>query len=232
MRQRCHLSYVTRASNWYRLTAGQGLLSLQQVWVEWECFHFFCVFTFIHFPLSPLSLSHLLIYLFCLSSPFLWELRGWLGCAKVLCLLCHRGVQLILAYILTRPAIRVAGKGRGGMFLFLLFFTFIPVRLSSLFLSFISSTISSISFLPSYGRWYKMTHKGCCVIKHQHNTINQNSLWDSTKWPTRVDKSRVVKPQHNQSIKMFTYNNYIFNIHLYIILDINAYHAVCRFSRH
>ena len=38
-----------------------------------------------------------------------------------------------------------AGKGRGGMFLFC-FFTFIPVPLSSLSLSFISSTISFLPF--------------------------------------------------------------------------------------
>ena len=73
-----------------------------------------------------------------------------------------------------RPAILLAGKGRGGCFYFFCFFTFIPVPLSSLTLSFISSTISSISFLPFSGRRHKMTHKG---------------------W-------RVVKPQHNQSIKM------------------------------
>ena len=33
------------------------------------------------------------------------------------CILRHRGVQLILAYSSARPAILVAGKGRGGMFL-------------------------------------------------------------------------------------------------------------------
>ena len=46
-----------RASNWYWLTVGQGLLPLPQVVVEGECYYFFCFFTFIHFPLSPLSLS-------------------------------------------------------------------------------------------------------------------------------------------------------------------------------
>ena len=46
------------------------------------------------------------------------------GGAKVLCILHHRGVQLILAYSWARPAILVAGKGRGGMFLFLLFLHF------------------------------------------------------------------------------------------------------------
>ena len=40
------------------------------------------------------------------------------------CILRHRGVQLILAYNWARPAILVAGKGRGEMFLFLLFLHF------------------------------------------------------------------------------------------------------------
>ena len=47
-----------------------------------------------------------------------------MGGAKVSCILRHRGVQLILAYIWARPAILVAGKGRGGMFLFLPFLHF------------------------------------------------------------------------------------------------------------
>ena len=84
----------------------------------------------------------------------------WLGDAKVSFILRHRGAQLILAYSWARPAILVAGKGRGGCFYFFCFFTFIPVPLSSLSLSFISSTISSIFFLPFSGRRHKMTHKG------------------------------------------------------------------------
>ena len=40
----------------------------------------------------------------------------WSGGAKVLCILHHRGVQLILAYSWARPAVLVVGKGRGGMF--------------------------------------------------------------------------------------------------------------------
>ena len=51
-------------------------------------------------------------------------IRGWSGGAKVLCILHHWGVQLILAYSWARPAILVVGKGRGGMFLFLLFLHF------------------------------------------------------------------------------------------------------------
>ena len=52
------------------------------------------------------------------------EVGGWSGGAKVLCILHHWGVQLILAYSWARPAILVVGKGRGGMFLFLLFLHF------------------------------------------------------------------------------------------------------------
>ena len=59
--------------------------------------------------------SHLLYY------PFCW---GWSDGAKVLCILRHRGVQLILVYSWARPDVLVAGKGRGGMFLFLLFLHF------------------------------------------------------------------------------------------------------------
>ena len=44
--------------------------------------------------------------------------------AMLSCILRHRGVQLKLAYSWARPAILVAGKGRGGMFLFLLFLHF------------------------------------------------------------------------------------------------------------
>ena len=81
--------------------------------------------------------------------------------AKVSCTLRHWGVQLILVYSWARPANLIAGKGRGGgCFYFFCFFTFIPVPLSSLSISFFSSTISSISFLPFSGRRHKMTHKG------------------------------------------------------------------------
>ena len=70
-------------------------------------------------------------------------IRGWAGVGKVSCILGHWGAQLILAYSWVRPAILVAGKGRGGMFLFLLFLHFHSCSLSSLSLSFISSSISS-----------------------------------------------------------------------------------------
>ena len=66
-------------------------------------------------------------------------LWGWSGGAKVSCILCYRGVQLILAYSWARPAILVAGKGREVMFLFLLVLhfhscsSFFPVPLFHLF---------------------------------------------------------------------------------------------------
>ena len=60
----------------------------------------------------------------CPATLFNCQILGWSGGAKVLCILHHRGVQLILAYSWARPAILVVGKGRGGMFLFLLFLHF------------------------------------------------------------------------------------------------------------
>ena len=66
-----------------------------------------------------LPLSHLL-----LQSTVSTGKMGWSGGAKVLCILHHWGVKLILAYSWARPAILVVGKGRGGMFLFLLFLHF------------------------------------------------------------------------------------------------------------
>ena len=72
------------------------------------------------------------------------NLMGWSGGAKVLFILHHWGVQLILAYSWARPAILVVGKGRGGMFLFLLFLhfhscsSFFPVPLFHLLYSLLS----------------------------------------------------------------------------------------------
>ena len=98
------------------------------------------------------------------ATSFLGDWRGWLGGVKVSHILHHRGIQLILAYSWAKTAILVAGKGRGGMFLFLLvsllsfLFPFLPYSsLSSLLLS----LLSLFSF----------------------------SLGDDTKWPTRVDMS-------------------------------------------
>ena len=61
------------------------------------------------------------------------------------------GIQLKIGYSWTRPAILAEGKGRGGMFLFLLFLHFHLfsslsfIFLSPLSLSFISSTVSYLS---------------------------------------------------------------------------------------
>ena len=91
-------------------------------------------------------------------------LAGWSGGAKVLCILRHWGIQLILAYSWARPAILVAGKGRGG----------------NVFIS----SFSSLSFLflflpcPSLSSLLRSLLSLFCL-----------SLEDDTKWPTRVDVS-------------------------------------------
>ena len=101
--------------------------------------------------------------------------QGWSGVAMVLCILPHRGVQLILGYRWARSAILVAGKGRWGMFFFLLFLhfhscsSFLPVPLSSLLLYLLS--------------------------------LFSLSLGDDTKWPTSVDVS-LIPNSINQSLNM------------------------------
>ena len=85
--------------------------------------------------------------------------------AKVSCTFRHQGIQLILTYSWARPAILIAGKDRGGMFLFLLFLHFHSCSLS---LSFISCTISSISFLPFSGRYgWSGGAKVSCIVCHR-----------------------------------------------------------------
>ena len=85
------------------------------------------------------------------------------GDAKMLCILHHWGVQLILAYSWARPAIFVVGKGRGGMFLFLLF-----LHLHS---------CSSFFLVPLFHLLYSLF------------SLFSLSLGDDTKWPSRVDVS-------------------------------------------
>ena len=97
-------------------------------------------------------------------SPFRWfKKRGWSGGAKVSCHFTGASSW----YWLT------VGKGllEGECFYFFCFFT--PVPLSSPFLSFILSTVSSILFLSFSERRHKMTHKGWHVIKPQHNQLIQ-----------------------------------------------------------
>ena len=93
------------------------------------------------------------------------QLFGVVGCGEGV--VYH--VHLVLAYSWARPAILVAGKGRGILLLFLLFLHVDFCSSFFLSLSFISSTISSISFLPFSGRQHKMTHKSWRVVKPQHN---------------------------------------------------------------
>ena len=97
----------------------------------------------------------------------------WSGGAKVSCSLHHRGVQLILAYSWARPATLVAGKGRGGMFLFLLLLHF----------------HSCSPFFPVL----------LFLLLYYLFSLFSLFLGDDTKWPTRVDVS--LNPNSiNQSI--------------------------------
>ena len=132
------------------------------------------------------------IYIFFTFPKISWNFMpnvswGVVGMGKVSCILRHRGVQMLLAYSWARPTILEAGKCRDRMFFilfFFCFFTFITVPLSSLSLSFISSTISSISFLPFSGRRHKMTHKGWHVVTTQTNNnkcLRRHLAWNSNR---------------------------------------------------
>ena len=62
---------------------------------------------------------------------------GVVGCGEgIVYLTSPRGIQLILAYSWAKHTILVAGKGWGECFYFFCFFTFIPVPLPSLSVSF------------------------------------------------------------------------------------------------
>ena len=99
---------------------------------------------------------------------FGYKRLGVVGCGER-CILCHRGIQLILAYSWARLAILVAGKGRGGMFLFLLFLyfhscsSFFPVPLFYLHIYLFCL------FSPFLRETTQMTHKGWHVVKPKHH---------------------------------------------------------------
>ena len=87
---------------------------------------------------------------------------GVVGWCEGVVYLTSPGRPTVIGLQLPRLAILVAGKGRvGNVFIssvsslsFLFLFLPCPAH------SFISSTMSSISFLPFSGRRHKMTHKG------------------------------------------------------------------------
>ena len=101
-----------------------------------------------------------------ISYMLIMKTRGWSGGAKVSCILCHRGVQLILAYIWARPAILVVGKGGGG-----------GGGGGDVFISSVSSLSLLFFFLP------------CSSLSSLLLSLFSLSLGDDTKWPTRVDVS-------------------------------------------
>ena len=133
-----------------------------------------------------LMISETIIQILCSFEPWFLKVlynysvhqrEEWLGEAKVSYILHHRGLQLILAYSWARPAILAAGKGIAGMFLFLLFLHF-----------------HSFSFLPCFS----LSSPLLSLL-----SLFSLSVRVDTKWPTRKGQ-RVVKPQLNQSINLYT----------------------------
>ena len=80
------------------------------------------------------------------------SLTSSLMTTSVSCILHQWDVHLILAYSWVRPAILAAGNGRWGDVFISSVSSLSFIFLSPLFLSFISSTISSIALLPFSGR--------------------------------------------------------------------------------
>ena len=111
----------------------------------------------------PLTYCVLCIAFVELSALFSHFMRGWSGGAEVSCISRHRGVHLILAYSWARPAILVAGKGRGG----------------NVFISSVSS-LSLLFFIPC---------PSLSSLLLSLLSLFSLSLEDDTKWPTRVDVS-------------------------------------------
>ena len=101
----------------------------------------------------------------------------------------HRGVKLILAYSWARPAILVAGKGRGGgvggMFLFLLFFyfhscsSFFPVPLFHVLYCLFSL------FSPFFWETTQNDPQGFMCCKPLHN-----QYWDRYAFSNSVDSDQ------------------------------------------
>ena len=104
------------------------------------------------------------MFLFCSFKKFSSQfLAGVVGCGEGVVYLTSPGRQTDIGLQWARPAILVASKDRGGMFVFLLFFNFIPTPLS--YCPSLSSPLLSLL---------------------SHFSL---SLDDDTKWPTRVDVS-------------------------------------------
>ena len=85
-----------------------------------------------------------------LHKPFYLVNGGMFGEVKVSCSVCHRGAQFILASSWARPAILVAGKGRGGNVISSVLYFYFPLSylLSLTIISF--STIFSLYHLSLF----------------------------------------------------------------------------------
>ena len=141
------------------------------------------VISFSHIKLSSKTLITVCGYIgwsgpalttFPLKRPFCLCLHSAEGCSgveKVLCILRHRGVQLILAYSWARPAILVAGKGIGV----------------DVFISSVSSLSFLFLFLPCPSLFNLLYYLFC---------LFSPSLWETTQ--NDPQGKGMHKPQHNK----------------------------------
>ena len=126
--------------------------------------------------------------------------------AEVSCILRHWGVQLILAYNWARPAILVADKSIGVMFLFL----FLPFHSCSSFstVPLSSPLLSLLSLLPFSGRQHKMTHMGWLVVKLNNQLISMITYMYvvGTNWKSLIE---VLWKCLSEALLMSTKNKYL-----------------------
>ena len=97
------------------------------------------------------------------------------------CTLCHRDVHLILAYSWARPAIIVAGKGRGGMFFFL-FLLFLPFHFCYYVFHVPLFHLLYYLFYPLLHFWGETTQndpQGLTCRKTPTQSINRKPLFES-----------------------------------------------------
>ena len=101
VRQICHVSYITRASNWYWLTVGQGLLSLQHIRIEGGMFLFLLFLCFHSFSFFPCpSLSSLLSFFLLSLDDTKWHTRVDVSLnPNTINNLCKLGKHHVLNYI-------------------------------------------------------------------------------------------------------------------------------------
>ena len=136
--------------------------------------------------------------------------------ARVSGILCHQSVQLILASSWARPAILVAGMGRGRMFLFLLFLhfpfcsSFFPVPLFHL-LYYLFYLFSPFLWETTQNEPQGLTCR--LAPTNQSKTSLQHCCWDPNqkfRLPVHQCCIQTKMYSHFSILVIFLYNLYIF----------------------